>query len=76
MVLGFEELQLTPTQRDIVKEMYILTQQIDQQTISGKERAYFSLLMHLTEGYVLAPGYIIEKLSLLFPDYTWKVKAY
>ena len=76
MVLSFTELDLTDTQRYIVKEMYDRTQYIDQQTINGKERAYFSLLMHLTEGYVLDPCYIIEKLGQLFPDYSWKVKSY
>ena len=76
MVLSFTELDLTDTQRDIVKEMYDRTQYIDQQTINGKERAYFSLLMHLTEAQILDPGYIIEKLGQLFPDYRFKVKSY
>ena len=76
MVLGFSELNLTETQGYIVRDLSKMLNHIPITELPPKERAYFSILHHLTEGAVLDPGYIIQKLGMLFPQYRWKVKAY
>ena len=77
MVKGYETIPLTPTQRQMVTKIHELTEQLEDEGFqNGEARALISLLHHLSEGYVLDPCYIIEKLGQLFPDYSWKVKSY
>jgi len=77
MVKGYDAVSLTPTQRVKIQAVHTLAQEIEDEGFMNREaRALTSIINHLSEGYILDPGYLTEKMSLLFPECTFKVKSY
>ena len=74
MVIDFNELDLTQTQRYIVRDLGKMMSHIPITLLPAQERAFFSVLHHMTECAILDPRYIVEKLNMLFPEDRFEVK--
>lgn len=69
------ELGFTPTQLDILQQIHSLSRQLEHIKNTGRVHAVIAILSELSADYIALP-YLLEKLSLLFPDYKFSAEPW